>query len=116
MFPNVVFNIWKIPEGHAYAIYRLFPGETADKAFTLTATYRPTWADPATGMQPWIDLHDFIENVVTTEDYIVSKGGQDNLRFAPEGFKLLYGSNEIALQNFHKQIASRVAPSLAAGA
>ncbi len=108
LFPNVILNIWEMPEGHAYSIYRLFPGDLPDKAFTLTATYRPHYARQDVSDQPWIDLHDYIEQVVTTEDYSVSKDGQSNLRYAPEGFRVLYGSNEVAVQRFHRRVAEYV--------
>jgi hypothetical protein len=46
--------------------------------------------------------------VVTTEDYSVSKEGQRNLAHAPEGFRIIYGRNEIALQNLHRNVADIV--------
>jgi hypothetical protein len=39
--------------------------------------------------EPWIDLHDYIEQVAATEDYSVSRDGQSNIRYAPEGFRVL---------------------------
>ncbi|WP_164844093.1 aromatic ring-hydroxylating oxygenase subunit alpha [Croceicoccus ponticola] len=108
LFPNVILNVWQIDAGPAYSIYRLFPGETPDKAFALTATYRPDTADPDVDDQPWIDLHDYIEEVVTTEDYSVSADGQRNLAHAPADFRVVYGSNEIAIQNFHRRLAAYI--------
>jgi phenylpropionate dioxygenase-like ring-hydroxylating dioxygenase large terminal subunit len=108
LFPNVILNIWQIPEGHAYSIYRLYPGETVSSGFALTATYRPDSADAQSSDQPWIELHDFIEDIVINEDYSVSRDGQANLKHAPEGFEVLYGSNEIALQNYHLRLAALV--------
>lgn len=116
LFPNVIINIWQLPEGHAYSIYRLFPGDRPDRGFTLTATYRPAHADPAASDQPWIDLHDYIEEIVVNEDYSVSRDGQANLRHAPEGFRVLYGSNEIALQNYHRRMETLVKADPAAAA
>jgi len=52
--------------------------------------------------------HDYIESVVRTEDYSVSKEGQRNLQHAPEGFEMVYGRNEIALQNVHRNIAAMI--------
>jgi len=104
LFPNVILNIWQIPEGHAYSIYRLFPGDSVDRAFALTTTYRPAHAQSEVDDGPWIALHDYIEQIVLNEDYSVSRDGQVNLQHAPEGFRVLYGSNEIALQNYHKRM------------
>lgn len=108
LFPNVILDIWQIPEGSTYSIYRLFPGEIPDKAFTLTATYRPGSSSPEASDQPWIDLHDCIEAVVTTEDYSVSADGQRNLAHTPKDFRVLCASNAIAIQNYHERLAALI--------
>ena len=126
MFPNTVFNIGAIdryepvagaitnrPAAHAFGIYRMFPGDEPGKAFTLMATYRSGNVEDEEDVKPWEDFHDFIENVVRTEDYSVSKEGQRNLEHAPEGYQMIYGSNEISLQRFHRQIADRIGRPIA---
>jgi phenylpropionate dioxygenase-like ring-hydroxylating dioxygenase large terminal subunit len=122
MFPNTVFNISTLERyaadgvptigdnkgpDHAFGIYRMFPGDEPGKAFTMMATYRTGRIDDEEDTTPWEQFHDFIENVVRTEDYSVSKDGQNNLEYAPEDFRMIYGSNEISLQRFHRQIARR---------
>jgi hypothetical protein len=46
--------------------------------------------------------------VAATEDYSVSRDGQSNIRYAPEGFRVLYGSNEVAVQRIHRRVAEYV--------
>lgn len=128
LFPNTVLNISTLGRydvdgpaaasgnrapDHAFGIYRMFPGETPGTAFTMMATYRTGAIDDGEDDAPWEQFHDFIETVVRTEDYSVSAGGQRNLEFAPADYRMVYGSNEIALQRFHRQIASRIGRPLA---
>jgi phenylpropionate dioxygenase-like ring-hydroxylating dioxygenase large terminal subunit len=124
LFPNTVFNISTLNRyaadgvapivaankgpDHVFGIYRMFPGATPGTAFTMMATYRTGSIDEDEDIGPWEQFHDFIENVVRTEDYSVSKNGQHNLEHAPEGYRMIYGSNEISLQRFHRQIAKRI--------
>jgi hypothetical protein len=56
--------------------------------------------------QALIDFHDFIQQGVSTEDYSVAKEGQPNLQYAPVDFQIVYGRNEIALQNVHRSLAA----------
>lgn len=130
LFPNTVFNISTLerysvegdaraqgeqPPAHAFGIYRMFPGDEPGKAFTLMATYRSGGVGDDEDVKPWEDFHDFIENVVRTEDYSVSKNGQHNLEHAPDDFRMVYGSNEISLQRFHRRIAERIGRPIDAG-
>ncbi len=121
LFPNTIINISTLErhaggvptigdEGpaHAFGIYRMFPGEMVGEAFTLMTTYRTGSIDDEEDATPWEQFHDYIENVVRTEDYSVSKEGQNNLQHAPEGYQMLFGSNEISLQRFHRRIADRI--------
>lgn len=114
LFPNVILNIWEIEKGTAYSIYRLYPGDTPDRAFALTSTYRPASEHPDDDDRDWAELHDYIEAVVTNEDYSVSADGQRNLAHAPDDFRVVYGSNEIAIQNFHRRLRTLVEPRMPA--
>jgi hypothetical protein len=48
---------------------------------------------------------DLTKQVVETEDYRQSEQSYANLVAAPPGFKLILGSNEIALQRLQRNIA-----------
>jgi carnitine monooxygenase subunit len=108
LFPNAALNITAMPDGgHYYALQRMFPGESPGEAFTLIWSYRfgglPTEDDSR-----WIENHDFIMHVVSTEDYSVSEGGWKNLVTAPPGYRMTYGANEISLQHLHRAIADAI--------
>lgn len=74
----------------------------------LMAAYRSGEVPDAVDLQPWRDFHAFIMNVVASEDYSISAGGQRNLRYAPRGFQLTYGANEGVLQHFHRNLARQL--------
>lgn len=108
LFPNTIINISSMGPGQVFGVYRMFPDGGPDRAFTLMATYRSGTVPAETDRQPWIDFHDFIETVVRTEDYSISASGQANLKHAPAGFNVTYGSNEGTLQRFHRHIAELI--------
>jgi len=103
IFPNINLNVSAAPNGEAfYGFYHLYPGEEVGKATTRMATYRPAHAAGAAPDSDWIRLHDFIEQVVRTEDYSVSEEGQRNLSFAPKAFRPIVGANEVLVQKWHR--------------
>ncbi len=107
IFPNTLIHVTTLGPGNTYFVYRVFPVD-ADTSYTLLTTYRsgevPDDADPS----PWIELHDYQAMVVGSEDYSVVKGAQRNLHYAPKGFTMVYGTNEIALQGFHRAVDARL--------
>ena len=106
VFPNsIVYGAPMEGGGRMIGMYRLYPGEAPGKSFTIMSTYRAADVPATTPDEAFAAAHDFIQTVVTTEDYSVSKEGQRNLAHAPEGFRIVYGRNEIALQNTHRHIA-----------
>jgi phenylpropionate dioxygenase-like ring-hydroxylating dioxygenase large terminal subunit len=110
LFPNVSINVNSLPSGgQFYGISRVFPGDRVDRSFSLLNTYQPAHATEAVDMEAWQAMHGFIEKVIATEDYSVSRDGQENLRYAPEGFRTVLGRNEIALQHFHRYLAKLMA-------
>lgn len=105
LFPNVVINVNSIPGiGQFYGVSRVFPGESVDRSLSMLTTYQPAHSGAEVDIARWAEMHDFIEKVVTEEDYSVSRDGQENLRWAPEGFTTVLGRNEIALQHWHRNL------------
>ena len=105
LFPNISINVNSIPGvGQFYGISRVFPGDRVDASTTLLNTYQPAHAGADVDVQAWSDMHEFIQKVVVTEDYSVSKDGQDNLKWAPPGYTTVLGRNEIALQHWHRNL------------
>lgn len=110
LFPNVSINVNTLPGGGMfYGVSRVFPGATPGECITLMTTYRPAHATEDRPDQDWADIHDFVERVVTTEDYSVSEEGQRNLAWAPEGFGMVFGANEAVLQKQHAQMETILA-------
>jgi nitrite reductase/ring-hydroxylating ferredoxin subunit len=109
LFPNTIFYSAPMEGGgRMFGVYRLFPGEAPGRSFTLMSTYRASDVPDATPDTVFADAHDNIETVVRTEDYSVSKEGQRNLEYAPEGFAVVYGRNEPALQDNQRNIARMI--------
>lgn len=109
VFPNsIVYGAPMEGGGSMIGMYRLYPGDEPGKSFTIMSTYRAANAPAETPDEVFEGAHDFIETVVRTEDYSVSKEGQRNLEHAPKGFEMVYGRNEIALQNVHRNIAAMI--------
>lgn len=105
IFPNMVINVNSIPGvGQFYGVSRLFAGDTPDTSRTLLSTYQPAHSGTDIDVARWSEMHDFIQRVVTTEDYSVSREGQENLEWAPPGFHTTLGRNEIALQHWHRNL------------
>jgi phenylpropionate dioxygenase-like ring-hydroxylating dioxygenase large terminal subunit len=108
LFPNSAINVSPMPDGsYYYALQRMFPGERPGEAFTLIWSYR--FGEKSAEVDAVIAAqHDYIMHVVSTEDYSVSEGGWRNLIAAPEGFRVNYGANELALQHLHLAIAEAI--------
>ena len=103
IFPNINMNVSVGPNGQPfYGFYHLYPGLTSDQCLTRMATYRPAHAAGAHADDDWRCLHDFIENVVVTEDYHVAAEGQRNLQHAPPALRTVFGANEILCQKWHR--------------
>lgn len=106
VFPNsIVYGAPMDGGGSMIGMYRLYQGDEPGKSFTIMSTYRGADVPAETPDAAFEGAHDFIQQVVTTEDYSVSKEGQRNLEHAPKGFQIVYGRNEVALQNTHRHIA-----------
>lgn len=110
IFPNAIVYGAPMPGGGGMVgMYRLYPGESVGKCFTLLSVHRASDAPAETPDEAFAQAHDYIVHVVSTEDYSVSKEGQRNLEQAPPGFELVFGRNEAALQNTHRHIAALLA-------
>jgi phenylpropionate dioxygenase-like ring-hydroxylating dioxygenase large terminal subunit len=106
VFPNsIVYGAPMEGGGSMIGMYRLYPGQTVGRSQTLLSVHRASNAPEATPDEAFTGAHDYIVQVVSSEDYSVSAEGQRNLENAPEGFRLVFGRNEAALQDTHRNIA-----------
>jgi len=113
IFPNsIVYGAPMEGGGSMIGMYRLYPGESVGKPFAHLSVHRGGDVPAATPDETFVGAHDYIVHVVSTEDYSVSKQGQHNLEHAPEGFKIVFGRNELALQNTHRHIADVIGQAM----
>jgi len=109
IFPNsIVYGAPMAGGGSMIGMYRLYPGDEPGRCHTLLSVHRASDAPEATPDADFAAAHDYIVQVVSTEDYSVSKQGQRNLENAPRGFQVVFGRNEAALQDVHRNIAAAV--------
>jgi len=111
VFPNsIVYGAPMEGGGSMIGMYRLYPGDEPGRCRTLLSVHRGADAPEATDDAAFAAAHDYIVEVVSTEDYSVSKEGQRNLENAPPGFEMVFGRNEAALQDVHRNIARFIGP------
>jgi nitrite reductase/ring-hydroxylating ferredoxin subunit len=109
LFPNTILFIGSIEPGRGYTqIFRLFPGDSVGTTRTLFNVYAPTGVKSDQHRAEVEFAYDATAQVVVTEDYHVASTGWANLANAPDDFHVVYGRNEIALQNMHRVIADAI--------
>lgn len=108
LFPNTILFIGAVTEGDIFIqIFRHFPDEVG-KMHTNFAVYAPGEISSEEYRAEVVAGFDGTAFVVDTEDYWVARNGWERLKQAPPGFKVLYGANEIALQDQHRNIADAI--------
>ncbi|MFL5295757.1 MAG: aromatic ring-hydroxylating oxygenase subunit alpha [Phenylobacterium sp.] len=113
VFPNsIVYGAPMEGGGSMIGMYRLYPGESVGKCMTLLSVHRGADVPAAIPDETFLGAHDYIVQVVSTEDYSVSRQGQHNLENAPPGFQIVFGRNELALQNTHRHIAAAIGQAM----
>lgn len=104
VFPNTVFFVGAITPGKTFVqLFRLFP-DAVDRMHTRFAVYAPAGVPDDAHRTECEMAYDGTAAVVTGEDYRVAARATANLKAAPAGFELVFGSNEAALQNLHRAI------------
>lgn len=102
LFPNTVMVVGIAgPEKMLLRCYRIFPGPEVNSAICRMSVYSE--ADPAD--LPSGVFADEASSKVTLEDYEIAESAHANLEQAPEGYRVLFGRNEIGVQAFHRALA-----------
>jgi phenylpropionate dioxygenase-like ring-hydroxylating dioxygenase large terminal subunit len=105
IFPNsIVYGAPMEGGGSMIGMYRLYPGESVGRCQTLLSVHRASNTPDTTPDEAFSGAHDYIVSVVTSEDYSVSREGQRNLENAPSDYRIVFGRNEAALQDVHRNI------------
>ncbi|QLC25416.1 aromatic ring-hydroxylating dioxygenase subunit alpha [Parasphingopyxis algicola] len=108
LFPNTVIFFGSLTPGVFFTqLFRLFP-DGVGKTRCQFAVYAPFGITDEEYRSTCEMAYDATANVVQTEDYRVASAGYANLLSAPDGYQVVVGANEIALQAVHKHIAETI--------
>lgn len=109
VFPNTMFFIGSVAGGKSYTqIFRLFPGDRVGQTRVHFAVYAQREHDTPEHRAEVADAYDATARVVLTEDYTTASRAWANLAAAPPDFRVVIGRNEIALQDFQRNVAKAI--------
>ncbi len=112
LFPNTVIFVGSVEPGKTFVqLFRLFPSDVGQMRCQF-AVYAPGGVRDAAHRAETEMGYDLTEQVVRTEDYAQAAQSYANLLDAPADFRVILGSNEIALQRLHQNIAAAIAMPL----
>jgi phenylpropionate dioxygenase-like ring-hydroxylating dioxygenase large terminal subunit len=115
IFPNTILFAGSVSPGKRYyTTFRHFPGETPGETKTYKTIYAPGGVKNAEHRKEVEDAWDATAHVVRTEDYVVSAEGYRNLIALPAGSSVVYGRQELSLQNVHRALAGAIGMPLPA--
>jgi len=105
IFPNTVIVVGSPQPGlDVVETFNIYPESPSATRVDLEL-YAPT-AKVGAETRPMLEAgYDLAARIVEAEDYSVSAGACHNLRWAPSGFNIVLGRNEIALQDMERNIA-----------
>jgi nitrite reductase/ring-hydroxylating ferredoxin subunit len=109
VFPNSIIFVGSVQLGRPYyTLYQILPGEIPGETKTLMTTYVPGAAVSPEETAALEGTHDATVHIVGAEDYVVAAEAWRNLNVHAKGRTLVYGRQEIALQNVHRAIAEAI--------
>jgi phenylpropionate dioxygenase-like ring-hydroxylating dioxygenase large terminal subunit len=108
IFPNTAIVVGSPQPGlQVVEVFNIFPTDVRSTHVNL-ALYAPT-ALATQENRPMLEAgYDLAARIVEMEDYHISAGACENLRWAPAGCNIVFGRNEIALQDMERNIAEAV--------
>ncbi|MBI1186020.1 MAG: Rieske 2Fe-2S domain-containing protein [Alphaproteobacteria bacterium] len=106
LFPNTILFAGSITPGKMYlTTFRHFPGETPGETVTHKTVYAYGGVRSSEHRAEVEAAYDGVAHVVASEDYVVAAEGWRNLTLLPPDATVVYGRQEVALQNTHRAIA-----------
>jgi phenylpropionate dioxygenase-like ring-hydroxylating dioxygenase large terminal subunit len=106
MYPNVVLFAGSVSPGKSYlTIFRHFPGEAVGETRTHKTIYALGGVRDDAHRKEVEDAFDATAHVIITEDYVTAAEGWRNLTALPQGATVVYGRQELALQQMHRNFA-----------
>ncbi len=111
IYPNTVVFAGSVQLGSTYyTLYQLFPGEAPGETTTLMTTYVPGGVRSEEHRAELEAVHDATVHIVSAEDYAMAAQAWRNLNL-DSARTVIYGRQEIALQNTHRAIAAAIGAS-----
>jgi phenylpropionate dioxygenase-like ring-hydroxylating dioxygenase large terminal subunit len=106
LYPNTILFAGAVSPGKSYlTIFRHFPGEAVGETKTYKTIYAFGGVKSDAHRAEVEGAFDATANVVMTEDYVTAAEGWKNMCALPPGSTVVYGRQEMALQNVHKALA-----------
>jgi phenylpropionate dioxygenase-like ring-hydroxylating dioxygenase large terminal subunit len=105
IYPNTIIFTGAVEPGKGYyTCFRLFPGAEPGLTVTQKAIYAPRGVHSEDYRASVEAAYDATAHVVMAEDYTISAESYVGLKRLGPDATLLFGRNEVALQNYHKAI------------
>jgi len=109
IFPNTILFTGSTQPGRGYVtLFRHFPGDAPGDTKTYKSIYAPTGVHSDEQRAEIEAAFDATAYVVINEDYVVAAEGWANLAAQGDGATVVYGRQEVALQNVHVAIARAI--------
>ena len=109
IFPNTILFAGAVSPGKGYyTTFRHFPGEAPGETVTHKTIYAPKGVHSEEYRGEVEAAYDATAQVVETEDYVVAAQGWRNMTVLPAGSSVVYGRQEMALQNVHRSISDAI--------
>lgn len=106
IFPNTAIVVGSPQPGlEVVEVFNIFPGDVRSTHVDLGLFAPAAIVTEAT--RPMLEAgYDLAAKIVEFEDYSISAGACENLRWAPPNFNIVLGRNEIALQSTERDLAA----------
>ena len=109
VFPNTMFFIGSVGGGRSYTqVFHIFPGAGIGETRVHFAVYAQREHDTPEHRAELEQAYDATAHVVQTEDLTAANRAWANLATAPAGFRVVLGRNEVALQDFQRNVAQAI--------
>jgi phenylpropionate dioxygenase-like ring-hydroxylating dioxygenase large terminal subunit len=109
IYPNTILFTGGVTPGRGYyTLFRHFPGEKPGETVTYKTIYAPFGVQSEEHRAEVEMAYDATAHVVENEDYIVAREGWANLAIDAANRTVMYGRQEVALQNYHKAVAAAI--------
>ncbi len=107
IYPNTVLTMTGDPKS-LLNISSFYPGKSIGQSLALNRTYTPFGENGEKHTALAKMAHEYVMNVLRTEDFPMAKQVWDNFYALDQPARLQFGRNEHFLQNYHRDIAADI--------